>query len=160
MANQQSVNARSARHLNEHRQISEQLAYAGAIPFVMLTAALFIPNQFVPASESQLQQALMLYGLIVVNFVAGSVWGRAIDNPERHHRGNGQIFAIVVSLISWFAFALPAHAALLVLACLFVNLRLHEAFGMSGEDGAEWYGKARSRLTVLASAVQCLAAVN
>lgn len=160
MSRQPSQTVRLAQRHDEHRQISEQLAYAGAIPFLLLAAALLIPSDFVPFSSEQLHQAMQLYGLVVVNFVAGSLWGRAIDNPERHHRGNGQLFAVVVSLISWFSFALPPTSGLLVLTCLFVGLRLHEAFAVRGESRSDWYSKARSRLTFVASASLCVAAIS
>ncbi|MBD1388836.1 DUF3429 domain-containing protein [Neiella sp. HB171785] len=156
----QSKAERQQQHQAEHRHISERLAYAGAIPFIALAGLLYLPADMLPGNQEQWVSALMTYSLIVVNFLAGSLWGRAIDNMERNHRGNGQLFAVLISLLSWMTIMLPPQLGFVLLACLLVSLRLHEMYGLSSDSAVKWYSKARSRLTVVASVVLCLAAAS
>ncbi|GGA71214.1 hypothetical protein GCM10011369_11220 [Neiella marina] len=156
----QTKEERQQQRKDEHQLISERLAYAGAIPFIVLAGLLYLPADILSGNQDQLISALMTYSLIVVNFLAGSLWGRAIDNMQRNHRGNGQMFAVLISLLSWVTIMLPPHLGFVMLACLLVSLRLHEMFGLSSDSPIKWYSRARSRLTVVASVVLCLAAAS
>ena len=98
------------------------LGYAGALPFLGLSAALFgagdgISDIFLP---SQISFALLSYGAIILSFLGGLHWGRAVTSPEDRLILSARmalIWSVSLSLTGWFALFLPLFwAAALLLA--------------------------------------------
>lgn len=87
------------------------LGYAGVIPFAALAAALWTP-----AWQPQALGPLLAYSALILSFLGGVRWGRALES------GGSLDFALAVlpSLYAWGALQLPPAAALMLLAAGFV----------------------------------------
>ena len=96
------------------------LGYAGALPFLGLSAALFwagdgILDIFLP---SQLSFALLSYGAIILSFLGGLHWGRAVTCPEDRlilPARMALIWSVSLSLTGWSALFLPLFWAAAIL---------------------------------------------
>ena len=96
------------------------LGYAGALPFLGLGAALFgagdgISDIFLP---SQISFALLSYGAIILSFLGGLHWGRAVTCPEDRLIISARmalIWSVSLSLNGWLALFLPLFWAAVIL---------------------------------------------
>ncbi len=83
------------------------LTFAGAIPFVAATAALW----FAPAMyRSFAAQVLLTYAAVIVSFLGGVQWGIAISVLDAAPKSARTMFAlsVVPSLLAWGMLLLPA----------------------------------------------------
>lgn len=90
---------------------AQVLGYAGVIPFAALAAALWMP-----AWQAQALAPLLVYSALILSFLGGVRWGRALDSG----RTLDFALAVVPSLYAWAALQLPPAAALILLAAGFV----------------------------------------
>lgn len=90
---------------------AQVLGYAGVIPFAALAAA-----QWLPAWQTAALAPLLLYSALILSFLGGVRWGRALAS------GRTLDFALSVlpSLYAWVALQLAPAAALILLAAGFV----------------------------------------
>ncbi|MDY7024959.1 MAG: DUF3429 domain-containing protein [Pseudomonadota bacterium] len=99
------------------------LAFAGTLPFIALSM-LLITGSHHGLGMQGLLLALKSYGLLIVSFMAGSLWGLHLA----HDSGIRRLLAITsnaAALLAWFGFLLVSDRAfLLLLAGLFVLLLL------------------------------------
>jgi hypothetical protein len=109
-----------------------RLGYAGLIPFVALTALMWL---VAPEFQPFVAIALLGYGAVICSFLGGIHWGIAFEeiqnercaHPEENYqthlvKGTGfhLVWGVVPSLVAWVAVVMPAYAGLPVLALLLV----------------------------------------
>lgn len=99
-----------------------QLGWAGVLPFFALALLAWLPPWRDPAA-----QALLAYGAVILSFLGGVRWGRAMASGA----GTGQFAAAVVpSLWGWLAWLLLSPLpALCVLAGGFALVARWDARG-------------------------------
>jgi hypothetical protein len=128
------------------------LGFAGLIPFVALSAALWLPEL---VSQSFVSHALSTYALAIISFLGAIHWGLLMrDMPSSSMSSFGWIWGVTPSLLAWVVnfFAYPVELilmALLLWLCYMVDRRRYPKFKLSA-----WL-PLRLRLTVVASAA-CL----
>lgn len=131
-------------------QTLTRLGYAGLIPFVVLTALLWLVDAELLAFVSL---ALGGYAAAIASFLGGVHWGigfmQGSAAPRRHF-----IWGVLPSLVAWLALMMPVHAALPLLAlvlaaCYAVDRQSYPTVGLAG------HLPMRLRLTVVAT-LSCL----
>ena len=94
------------------RQVYPYLTIAGAIPFWFCAICLMLDIQTVPVL-GDVQNILMVYGLVISSFLAGSHWGQHL-----HIDGRWKILlplsSNVIAVLLWFAYVVLAFKAMLV----------------------------------------------
>jgi hypothetical protein len=123
------------------RTLMQLLGYAGLLPFAAAAVGTALLQGYPWALA---QHAFVIYSLAILCFLAGTLWGSAIDYPEpqkllRLLISNGIVIFAVLSILTarqWLA------ALLLMLGYL---AQLWYERGSSGGSG--WYPRLRSRLT-------------
>ena len=127
-------------------QTITRLGYAGLVPFVLLTALMWlVDSELLPFVSI----ALGGYAAAIVSFLGGIHWGIGFmkgDTAPRFHF----VWGVVPSLLAWLALMMPAYAALpllslVVVACYLVDRKCYPAAGL-----ASWLPM-RLRLTVMAT---------
>jgi len=127
------------------------LGGGGVIPFVALGLGGHVFGSDYLAASSF---ALLAYGAVILSFLGGIHWGRAIPLTQKYDdKTNAKLWAgmglsVVPSLTAWGALMLPVASGLIVLAAsfaamLFVDLRVCST-GML----PRWYGRLRVPLTL------------
>ncbi len=131
--------------MSPHHTIT-RLGYAGLVPFVLLTALMWLVNtELLPFVSI----ALGGYAAVIVSFLGGVHWGIGFmkgDAAPRFHF----IWGVVPSLLAWLALMMPVYAALpllglVLLACYAVDSKTYPPAGLG-----QWLPM-RLRLTVVAT---------
>ena len=131
--------------MSPHNTIT-RLGYAGLVPFVLLTALMWLVNtELLPFVSI----ALGGYAAVIVSFLGGVHWGVGFmkgDAAPRFHF----IWGVVPSLLAWLALMMPVYAALpllglVLLACYAVDRKTYPPAGL-----AQWLPM-RLRLTIVAT---------
>lgn len=125
------------------------LGYAGLIPFFgMALGALFSlePAIFVAA--------LLGYGAVILSFLGGVVWGRAVS-AEDAARAADYIVSVMPSLAGWVALIIGGTAGLLLCAAGFAAMLV---FDMKGAL-PDWFARLRLHLSLGAIAACLLGAL-
>ena len=123
-----------------------RLGYAGLIPFVLLTALMWLVNtELLPFVSI----ALGGYAAAIVSFLGGVHWGIGFMKGEEAPRFHF-IWGVVPSLLAWLALMMPAYAALpllglVLLACYAVDRKTYPPAGLK-----HWLPM-RLRLTIVAT---------
>jgi len=121
------------------------LGYAGLIPFVMLSAALWL----VPASYQVLvNQALLLYASLILAFMGAVHWGLVMLQMEKNYQRQ-LIFSVVPALVAWLALFLPEVLNYSVLIVAFALLCLFDTRMAKQGNAPGWYPRLRSPLTAV-----------
>jgi hypothetical protein len=123
----------------------------GAIPFMVLS---FGGEFLSPAHQSYAQFSLMAYGAVILSFLGGVHWGRAIVPPEHGRLEDKTLWvplaiSVTPSLFGWGALLVPRFIALPILAASFAAMLLIDLFMVRIGSLPEWYGN----LLVILSAV-------
>lgn len=121
------------------------LGYAGLIPFIALSAALW----FVPATyQVMINQALLLYASLILTFMGAVHWGLAIQNtnPNQQHQLG---ISVIPALVAWLAFFLPEMLNYSVLIIAFALLCLFDNRMAKTGRAPSWYPRLRSPLTAV-----------
>ena len=93
---------------------AQALGWAGVLPFLGLAAL-----AWVPAWRPDALAAFVAYGALILSFLGGQRWGRALAAGT----GNGPYaLAVVPSLWAWLAWMAPPAAGLALLALGFALL--------------------------------------
>ena len=122
-----------------------RLGYAGLVPFVLLTALMWlVDTELLPFVSI----ALGGYSAAIVSFLGGVHWGIGFMKGEAAPRFHF-IWGVAPSLTAWLALMMPAYAALpllglVLLACYAVDHKTYPPAGL-----AQWLPM-RLRLTVVA----------
>jgi hypothetical protein len=131
--------------------LARWLGYAGALPFLALGLLVLWPEFIGPEfirlqisstmrfSEASIAFALLSYGAIILSFLGGLHWGRAVTIPSDQQIISMRIallWSVSLSLIAWFALILQVmffpmrYAASLLIAgfaaALIADLKLLE----------------------------------
>ena len=131
--------------------LARWLGYAGALPFLALGLLVLWPEFVGPEfirfqisstmrfSEASIAFALLSYGAIILSFLGGLHWGRAVTIPSDQQIISMRIallWSVSLSLIAWFALILQVmflpmrYAASLLIAgfaaALIADLKLLE----------------------------------
>lgn len=108
--------------------LANGLGYAGAIPFAGLAYLVLFPdrNPLTGIAPTILAHGLLSYGAVILSFLGGLHWGRAVDVKTQissfDPRG-ALIWSVSLSLIAWGStFAASMVAASILIAGLFIAL--------------------------------------
>jgi hypothetical protein len=121
------------------------LTYLGALPF-FLAIFLGLTNQsFLDVVGIQW---FLTYGLLILSFMAGTLWGQIVN--ERIKVKRIALVSNAITLSAWFALLLADPAVVLIIMALgFVALYLLEAVVMSSIKRPDYYRVLRLRVTAL-----------
>ena len=106
------------------------LALAGLIPFVGC-AALFVLR---PATGDLWVQPLAAYGAIILSFLGGARWGRALGEPQPHV--GTLVFSNMPAVAAWLTFV-PGVPEALQVGVLIVGLLVMLVWDWTSAPG--WY---------------------
>ena len=133
------------------------LGYAGALPFLVLSGSLFwagdgISDIFLP---SQISFALLSYGAIILSFLGGLHWGRAVTCPEDKlilPARMALIWSVSLSLTGWFVLFLPLFWAAVILLAGFAAALTADLKWLKKGYWPYWMRKLRVQLSYVAMA--------
>ena len=130
------------------KNLYKTLAYAGAIPFVACAVAA-LAGFSVPEPAGPVERLAASYGLTIVSFMAGVLWGVYLTHKGAVP-GHPFVASNAVALMAWGAFlAGPPKLALGIMAALFVYL-LYVDFALCRSGVlTEDYFKLRRNVTVI-----------
>ena len=121
------------------------LGYAGLIPFVVLSAALWL----VPATNQVLiNQALLLYASLILAFMGAVHWGLAMLQADIDYQRQ-MVFSVIPALVAWVALFLPEILNYSVLIIAFALLCLFDTRMSKTGRAPSWYPRLRSPLTTV-----------
>lgn len=128
-----------------HSNLIKLLTYLGASPF-FLAIFISLSNQtFLGVDGSKW---FLTYGLIILSFMAGTLWGQVVNASTRVKRI--ALATNVITLAAWFAFLLAGTSSvLLIIALGFIALYLLEFFAISHTQRPDYYLDLRLRVTAL-----------
>ena len=128
-----------------HSNLIKLLTYLGASPF-FLAIFISLSNQtFLGVDGSKW---FLTYGLIILSFMAGTLWGQVVNASTRVKRI--ALATNVITLAAWFAFLLAGTSSvLLIIALGFIALYLLESFAISHTQRPDYYLGLRLRVTTL-----------
>ena len=121
------------------------LGYAGLIPFVMLSAALWLVP---PSYQVLVNQALLLYASLILAFMGAVHWGLAMLQTKMEYQRQ-LVFSVIPALVAWFAFFLPEILNYSVLIIAFALLCLFDTRMAKTGRVPRWYPRLRSPLTAV-----------
>ena len=123
------------------------LGLAGLIPFVALSAALFVPSDFGGPGARVIHMALVTYGALIASFLGGVRWGVALmkgDRQTAHY-----LVSVLPSLVAWLTLATPRPYDLMMLIGIFLALGISD-IGLVLKGGMPvWFGRLRTALTAV-----------
>lgn len=122
-----------------------QLGYAGLIPFIALSAGLWIlPSGF----QQPLNDALLAYASIIVVFMGAVHWGLAIAREGEPDRLQLMV-SVVPALLAWFGSLAPIMINYSVLIITFAALCLFDSRMSAQFRAPAWYPRLRTPLTAV-----------
>ncbi|MEJ2763423.1 DUF3429 domain-containing protein [Photobacterium sp. MCCC 1A19761] len=136
-----------------------RLAYLGLLPFIISLICLWTDTRLFDIPP---QQLFIAYSAVILSFLAGILWGNAIDHIRHQLSRNALILSILFSLIAWgVLLRAPEHFALSVLLLLFgfvavwfaeMKIRQIEKEGQPAD-----YQPMRNRLTGIVALIHLIA---
>jgi hypothetical protein len=121
------------------------LTYLGALPFFLAVYVSFSSNPILGVDGFQW---FATYGLLILSFMAGTLWGQMIDQSVKVKRI--AIASNAITLAAWFAFLLADPAIILtIITAGFVMLYALEVFVMRHLERPDYYLTLRLRVTAL-----------
>jgi hypothetical protein len=134
-----------ARGIMNHFKWITLLTYLGALPFFLAVYASLSKNTFLGVEGVQW---FVSYGLLILSFMAGTLWGQMIDQSIKVKRI--AITTNAITLAAWFAFLLAAPSmVLIIITAGFVMLYALEVFVMKHLKRPDYYLTLRLRVTAL-----------
>lgn len=131
------------------------LALAGYVPFAVLAVWLYM---IAPDHPWRIETIYLLktYGALVLSSLGGIRFGLAVasDNPER--RGTLTI-SVVPALVGWAALWMSEPNSFALLAAAFAAHGAWDSFAVHNGDAPAWFGRMRTRLTILVVIAMALA---
>jgi hypothetical protein len=121
------------------------LGYAGLLPFVVFSAALWLVP---PTYQVLINQALLLYASLILAIMGAVHWGLAmLQSKMDYQRQLG--FSVVPPLIAWLALFLPEILNYSVLIIAFALLCLFDTHMAKTGRAPNWYPHLRTPLTTV-----------
>lgn len=123
----------------------------GAIPFVGLS----IGGAFLSGAHQSLTYfTLVAYGAVILSFLGGVHWGRAIKAFDQGAVADKFLWvslgiSVVPSLIGWLTLLVPLAIGLPVLAASFAAMLLIDLQTVKSGQFPSWYGNLRVILSVI-----------
>ncbi len=140
------------------RRLAWFLAFAGAIPFLLATGALFVSDASsvrVPAIA-----ALVTYSAVILSFLAGIEWGLAIRDESGNEATRVAALGLstVSSLAAWAVLWLPStHWQVGAALGLFVAVWAADQWMASRGLLPAWFVDLRTAVTALVAAILAVA---
>jgi hypothetical protein len=136
------------------------LGAGGAIPFIVLAAALALNLAPFGLPERVLHQALLTYAALIASFLGGVRWGIGLNAVTPRRAATLFCVAVLPALTAWFALMLPRAIALPTIAGVFLVLVVIDIRLVIAGEAPRWYGTLRIGLTtaVLASLIIAMVA--
>lgn len=96
-------------------------------------------------------QALLIYGAVILSFLGGVIWGRLLAPASEELAGRSRHFCYSVfpALLGWTATLVPSRAGLLLLAAGFVVAWFYERTLVQTGLLPRWYLAMRNHLTIV-----------
>lgn len=121
------------------------LSYAGLIPFIALTLAIwFAPPVYIP----ELNLALNGYSAVILSFLGAIHWGLAMRANAPISPGL-LVFSVLPALLAWLLLLIPMDLALLLFAAGFVLVYLVDYQAVRLNLAPVWYPGLRKPLTLV-----------
>ena len=137
-------------------RLAVMLGYAGLIPFVVLSLAIWLlPFKY----HVLINQALLLYASLILAFMGAIHWGLAMLQTDRNYQRQ-LLFSVIPALVAWFAFFLPEMLNYSVLIVAFALLCLFDTRMSKTGRAPDWYPRLRSPLTAVVVASLILAQIQ
>lgn len=125
------------------------LTFAGAIPFIACSAALWLaPNQYRGFAVS----TLTAYAAVILSFLGGIQWGMAVNLIDTAPKSARNIFllSVVPSLLAWGMLLLPEpRSRILVAIFLFAFVWVIDALLSVQKIIPQWFFKLRSMISLI-----------
>ena len=144
-------------------QTANWLGYAGALPFLGLGLVIVCPEVGVArvATAADVQFALLSYGTIILSFLGGLHWGRAIIMPADTNIISPQtalLWSVSLSLVGWVALLLPVFIGAILLLTGFLVALAADLIWLAKGYWPFWMRRLRMHLSIIATAsLVCLA---
>ena len=128
-----------------HSKWIKLLTYLGAAPFFLAIYISVSNHSFLGVDATRW---FLTYGLVILSFMAGSLWGQEVNASFKAKR---IAFATnAITLAAWFAFLLADPAIVLIILALgFVALYVLELIVMGYIKRPDYYLALRLRVTAL-----------
>ncbi len=118
------------------------LGYSGLIPFFSLALLAGIADAKTSALAAS---ALLLYAAIILSFMGGVVWGRAIAGMRDGGLAVSLVIAVLPALLAWVGAWLGGKPGVLLCCLGLVALWVHDH---RTQAIPEWFRRLRAHLTV------------
>lgn len=119
------------------------LTFAGALPFIIALLFTFLGYEFFNVSG---QQWFLTYGLLILSFMAGTLWGQVVNQTTK----TIAIVTNIITLLAWFAFLLADTTTILTVNALgFIALYLLESQLMTLVKRPSYYLRLRLHVTAI-----------
>ena len=101
--------------MSQTRSTMLRLGYLGLIPFAFGLLLILLDAQFFSLGGEQL---FVSYSVVILSFLSGVLWGRAIDYPEQSLSRKALLLSNVFLLIAWAALLQGAGSTSLTIIVL------------------------------------------
>jgi len=146
----------AARNISNMTATAWFLAGLGALPFLAMAVAATVSPAF-SAAHLGGDKAFLAYGAVILSFMGGVRWGRALTLAEPARAAEQMILSVAPSLAAWLALLIDRPWSLLLLAAGFA---LQAAWDWKSAGTGllpAWFG--RLRLTISAIVIASIALV-
>jgi hypothetical protein len=127
------------------------MSWCAILPFIACTLLIWFP---VTSLELDVLNILRLYSVVIVSFVAGSVWSAALliqlgKETLVFNRKNLMLGAGFVAVLSWLVLFIDAKAGVFISALLFLVLWQIELKTNLARIYPEWFWTLRTKQTMV-----------
>ena len=134
------------------------LAGLGALPFVVMALTAALAPGFAAAQLGG-QTAFLAYGAVILSFMGGVRWGRALALPDTARAARQIISSVAPSLAAWLALLLDRPWAHLLLAVAFALQAAWDVASARSGDLPVWFGRLRLVISAIVIASIALVAI-
>jgi hypothetical protein len=140
--------------MSAHRNQSSMTATAwflaglGALPFLAMAVATVVSPAFAAAHLGG-EAAFLGYGAVILSFMGGVRWGRALSIEEPARAAEQMILSVAPSLAAWLALLIDRPWSLLLLLTCFA---VQAAWDLSSARNGllpRWFGRLRLTISVI-----------
>lgn len=138
------------RNLDRTRMIATAwfLAGLGAVPFVgMALAGVFWPE--LAATQLGGENAFLGYGAVILSFMGGIRWGRALSLEEPALAAGQMILSVAPSLAAWLALLIDRPWSLVLLMACFALQAIWDLRSAGNGLLPHWFARLRLAISVI-----------